>query len=139
MPDITFQLYGNFMVSLMNKLIDMDTDDIKMSLHGAAYSPNLATDDFFNDASSELGTSGGYTVGGVSLTTKSVGIVEANSWSRSRANSTAYRLGELVKPASGNGFVYRCSVAGTSDSKRKACTLAGTTYQLVYVPSLEVM
>jgi hypothetical protein len=116
MPDITFQMYGNFMVSLMNKLIDMDTDDIKMSLHAAGYSPNLATDDFFNDATNELSTAGGYTVGGVSLTTKSVGLVEANSWSRSRAASTAYRLGELVKPASGNGFVYRCSVAGTTDA-----------------------
>ena len=114
MPDITFDMYGNFIASIMNKLIDIDTDDIRMSLHGAAYSPNLGTDDFFNDATNELTTSGGYTATGVGLSNKAVSLTDANSWSRARANSTAYRLGELYRPASTNGFVYRCVVAGTS-------------------------
>jgi hypothetical protein len=115
MPDITFDLYANFWAQILAaKSIDLDTDTIKMSLHTSTYAPNLTTDDFFNDATNELATAGGYTAGGVTLANKATSLVLADSWTRSRANATAYRVGELVRPATGNGFVYICSVAGTS-------------------------
>lgn len=128
MPDITFENYAAFWTHTFNKLIDLDTDTIKMTLHAAAYVPNLATDDFMDDATNELGTASGYTAGGVTLANKSVSLVVANSWSRSRANATAYRVGEIVRPATGNGFVYVCSVAGTSGGSIPTYpTVIGTT------------
>lgn len=129
MPDLTFENYANFWAQILAaKSIDLDSDTIKMSLHTSTYSPNLATDDFFNDATNELGTAGGYTAGGATLANKATSLVDANSWSRSRANSTAYRVGEIVRPATGNGFVYVCSVAGTSGGSIPTYpTVIGTT------------
>ncbi|TAL17042.1 hypothetical protein EPN96_06595 [bacterium] len=41
-------------------------------------------------------------------------VVTALAAVAARANTTAYSLGALVKPATANGFVYKCSTAGTS-------------------------
>ena len=49
------------------------TDTIKCTLHTVTYSFAQDTDDFFNDATNELSTAGGYTAGGVTLGTKSCG------------------------------------------------------------------
>lgn len=114
MPDLQFDAYDAFYTHIVNKRIDIDTDTLKATLHAAAYAPNLATDDFANDATNELTTASGYTAGGVTLANPSLTVVAANSWSKVRANSTAYRLGEIIRPASTNGFVYRVSTAGTS-------------------------
>lgn len=129
MPDLQFDVFDAFWTQLFTGAnIDLDTATIKMTLHAATYAPDLAANDFFNDATNELGTASGYTAGGVTLTTKVAGIVTANSWGKSRANSTAYRLGEIVRPATGNGFVYRCSVAGTSGGSIPTYpTVIGTT------------
>jgi hypothetical protein len=54
--------------------VDWATDTIKCTLHTVTYSWNQDTDDFFNDATNELSTAGGYTAGGVTLGTKSVGV-----------------------------------------------------------------
>ena len=49
--------------------IDWNTDEIRCSLHTNAWAPAKDTNDFFNDATNELTTTGGYTAGGVQLTT----------------------------------------------------------------------
>jgi hypothetical protein len=54
--------------------VDWVTDSIKVSLHTVTYSWNQDTDDFFNDATNELSTAGGYTAGGVTLGTKSIDV-----------------------------------------------------------------
>ncbi len=115
MADITFATYDAFWTNLFNGggTVDLDSATVKMTLHAASYSPNTGTDDFFNDATGELTTAGGYTAGGVTLANKVSGIVAANSWAKAHTVSTAWRLGEIVRPSAGNGFVYRCIVAGT--------------------------
>jgi hypothetical protein len=45
-----------------------------VSLHTNTYSFAQDTDDFFNDATNELSTAGGYTAGGVTLGTKSIDV-----------------------------------------------------------------
>lgn len=55
----------------------------------------------------------GYTAGGVTVALAQA-YVAANSWTVSRANSTAYVVGQVVRPATGNGFVYQALTAGTS-------------------------
>jgi hypothetical protein len=53
--------------------VDWVSDTIKCSLHGSGYTPNADAHTYWSDvSSSELGTAGGYTAGGKTLTTKSV-------------------------------------------------------------------
>lgn len=52
--------------------VDWVTDDVRVSLHTTTYVPDQDAHDFFNDATNELTTTGGYTAGGVALGTKSV-------------------------------------------------------------------
>lgn len=55
----------------------------------------------------------GYTAGGVALTSVTFNLTAAAS-AAAAATSTAYVVGQIVRPAASNGFVYRCTVAGTS-------------------------
>jgi hypothetical protein len=109
------QWYRNALTqSLVSKNIDWDSDAIKTTLHTSSYTPNLDSHVFVSDLTNELAASGGYSTGGVTLSCSAPAYTAANSWGTSRANSTAYTVGQIVRPATGNGFLYRCVVAGTS-------------------------
>lgn len=128
MPTVTMKPYGNFPLKLANKEIDLDSDTLKATLHSSSYTPNLDTHDYLNDLTDELSTAGGYTSGGVTLATAAISYVAANSWARVAATSTAYTLGQVVRPSSGNGFIYRAAVAGTSGGSAPTWpTVVGTT------------
>lgn len=93
--------------------VDFLTDTIGFSLHTNAYTPNLDTHEVFSDVTNEVvGT--GYSAGGVTLASKTITVTPANSWGTARADSTAYAVGDVVRPAAGNGHLYKCIVAGTS-------------------------
>lgn len=49
--------------------VDWDTDTIKCALTTSAYTPDQDAHNFFDDITNELPTAGGYTAGGVALTT----------------------------------------------------------------------
>lgn len=108
--------YGQAISKALNKEWDWDSDDIRVTLHTVGYVPARITNAYVSDLTSELATAAGYTVGGVALTGKSMPFTAANSWTTTRANSTAYVVGDVVRPATGNGFLYRAAVAGTSGS-----------------------
>lgn len=108
------QWYRQAQVKFLNKEADWNSDTNVLTLHTATYTPNLDTHAYVSDLTNELTTASGYTVGGVTLTSCAMPYTAANSWGTSRANSTAYALGDVIRPATGNGFVYRCAVAGTS-------------------------
>lgn len=103
--------YQEAFAGLLAGEVDLD-NGMFASLHGAAYVP-AAADDFFNDATNELTTGGGYTAGGLAVTLTYAKTL-ANAWGVQRANSTAYNLEDVVRPAAGNGFLYRAAQAGTS-------------------------
>jgi hypothetical protein len=107
------QVYTNFLRIAMNAEVDFD-DGMTWTLHTSAYALNRTTDDYANDATNELGTANGYTAGGISAGVLSRTHTVANSWSVQRANSTAYVLGDVVRPATGNGFLYRATTSGTT-------------------------
>jgi hypothetical protein len=105
--------YASGIDAALNGEIDFDTNTIKVALTTSSYTPDRGVHDYFNDVTNEVvGT--GYTAGGATLGTCTCAYVAANSWGVARANSTAYALGEVVRPATGNNFVYQCIVAGTS-------------------------
>lgn len=109
----TSKPYGQAVKSLLNKEADLDSDALKAMLLTSAYTPNLDTHRYKSDLTNEVvGT--GYTAGGVTLTSVTVVYTAANSWGTARANSTAYAVGDIVRPSTGNGFLYRAVVAGTS-------------------------
>lgn len=106
--------FRNALVRIINKEADVDSDDLRLTLHTSTMAPNLDTWDYVDDLTNELTTSGGYTVGGVALASKTVTYTAANSWATARANSTVYALGAIIRPATANGSLYRVAVAGTT-------------------------
>lgn len=95
-------------------VVDYLSDTINIALLTNAYTPNLGTHEVFADLTNELPTAGGYTAGGLALSSKTIVVTEANAWTVQRANLTAYVAGDVVRPAAANGLLYRCVVAGTS-------------------------
>ena len=93
--------------------IDWLSDTIKCALLANTYTPNKDTHEFFSDLTNEVvGT--GYTAGGATLASKTLVYTPANSWATTWAATTAYAVGDVVRPTAGNGHLYICVVAGTS-------------------------
>lgn len=107
------QVYTNFLRIAMNAEVDFD-DGMTWTLHTSTYALNRTTDDYANDATNELTTANGYTAGGISAGVVARTHTVANSWAVQRAASTAYVLGDVVRPASANGFLYRATSSGTT-------------------------
>lgn len=108
------QWFRQALLKCLNKEVDWDTDDIRATLHTSTYAPNLDTHDYVDDLTNELTTANGYTVGGVALGTKTLTYTAASSFATQWAASTAYTVDDVVRPTTGNGFLYRAAVAGTS-------------------------
>ncbi len=108
------QWYRQALSKSLNKEIDFDSDALTFTLHTSSYTPNLDTHAYVSDLTNELATAGGYTNGGLAAGTLTRTYTAANSWTVQRANSTAYAVDDVVRPAAGNGYLYRCAVAGTS-------------------------
>lgn len=105
--------------------IDWDADTILAALLDDTASPDQA-DEFFNDLSAAELSGNGYSQ--QTLTGKTITAIAADSWATTWAASTAYSVGDVVRPTTGNGHLYRCVVAGTSDGSEPTwSTVAGQT------------
>lgn len=107
------QPYTNFLRVAMNAEVDLD-DGMQWTLHGSGYALNRAADVYASSATSELATANGYTAGGIAAGVVARTHTVANSWTVQRAASTAYALGDVVRPAAANGFLYRATTAGST-------------------------
>lgn len=110
---VSARINPNALVAAFNKEIDFNSDTIKVMLLTSSYTPSDAHD-YVDDivANEVVGT--GYTAGGPTLGSATMAYVAANSWPTARANSTSYVVGQIVRPATGNGNLYQASVGGTS-------------------------
>lgn len=93
--------------------VNFASDTIKAALL-TAHTPNRATHEFFDDVSGDEISGTGYTGGGATLASKTVTVTAANSWATTWATGTAYEVGDIIRPTTGNGFLYQCIIAGTS-------------------------
>jgi hypothetical protein len=91
-----------------------ESNGMTWTLHTATYVPDRVTHAYVSSLSNELGTAGGYTAGGISAGLITRTVTAANSWGVSRAASTAYVVGDVVRPAAANGFIYRATSSGTT-------------------------
>lgn len=90
--------------------------DLTLTLHTDSYTPDRTAHTHVDDLTSELATGDGYTQGGVTLSSAATSTTGADSWSQQWASETAYQVGDIVRPTTGNGFVYQAISAGTSDT-----------------------
>lgn len=91
------------------------SDTWKVLLVNSSYT-FATSQEFYSSVSADEVTGTGYTAGGATVTTPTVTVTAASSWSVSWGASTAYSVGQVVRPATANGYVYECVVAGTSGS-----------------------
>lgn len=106
--------YGNALRHFIAGDIDFDANTIRAALVTNAYTP-AQTHEFWSthvEANEASGT--GYTAGGVALATKTNTFTAADSYATTWQASTAYEVGDLVRPVTGNGHLYVCVAAGTS-------------------------
>lgn len=121
------QWYRNALAKMANKEADWDTDSLVVTLHTSTYTPNLDTHAYVSDLTNEVSGTG-YTTGGSAITSRGITYTAANSWGTIAAVSTAYAVDWIVRPSAGNGYLYRCAVAGTSGGSAPTWpTVVGTT------------
>ena len=68
---VTAYWYGKAFEHAFNKLIDFDTDTIKVSLHTSTYTPDQDADDYWDDCDNEVSGTG-YTHEGATLANASI-------------------------------------------------------------------
>lgn len=118
-------IFGNFFVQVCTTSFNYSTDSIKLMLLTSSYAPNLATHVHYSDVSAyEVAATGGYTTGGVALASKTCSFAAASSFATTWASGT-YAVGTVVRPTTANGFLYSCSVAGTTASTQPTWLTSG--------------
>lgn len=107
--------------------VDYLSDTIKVLLTTSSYAYNLDTHETKADVTNEVAGTG-YSAGGATLASKTIVVTAANSWGTAAATTTAYAVGDVVRPSVGNGHLYKCIVAGTSGGSAPTWpTVAGQT------------
>jgi hypothetical protein len=96
--------------------IVFSTDTLKLALMNTAYTPaaDLTAVTVYGDISASEASGTGYVAGGISLTSPAMTTVYANSFARTWVTGTAYVVGDVVRPSTGNTHLYMATVAGTS-------------------------
>lgn len=117
---VTAQLYRNSLNKAYGSTtagnapnIDWLSDTIKVMLCTSTYTPNADTHAFKSDVTNEVSGTG-YSAGGATMGSATLTYTAANSWGTTAATTTAYTVGQIVRPSAGNGHLYICVVAGTS-------------------------
>lgn len=109
------KFYHKALANALGGHINIPTNGVKVALVKSTHSAAaIATANTWADISADESSGTGYTAGGVTVTTPALTTTEANSWTTAAATSTPYAVGDVVRPATGNGNLYRCEAAGTS-------------------------
>jgi hypothetical protein len=123
----TFSLYRQAQLRAWNGQLNWQSDTIVMTQHTASYAPNLDTDAFVSNLTSEVATGAGYTQGGIILSGKTALYTPANAWGQQWQPNTPYAVGQVVRPPVGNGLVFRCVAGGSSAAFQPSWPSLGLT------------
>lgn len=132
MATAPFHVFAKDLLALGSKLENVSSDSLKCMLLGST-SPSsvLATAEFVSDVtavSAEIAAGNGYSAGGAAVPSVTWAATAANSWATTWAASTAHNVGDIVRPSTGNGYLYQAVVAGTSAASAPSFpTVVGTT------------
>lgn len=89
-------------------------DNIMCALYTSAWTPSLDVATGYSNIN-EVASGYGYAQGGVAIGSKSAAYTAANSYGQLWAATTAYNVGDIIRPlASPNGHLYMCVAAGTT-------------------------
>jgi hypothetical protein len=69
----TFYTFGNLIIKAFNKEVDWDTDTIKVMLLDDTLAPDQDTHDYIDDLNANEVSGTGYTAGGATLASKTIG------------------------------------------------------------------
>lgn len=86
-----------------------------VALLDSSYTPNPSSQVHFSDVSGHEISGTGYTAGGAGVTLSTATTI-ANSFTQTWASSTSFAYGQVVRPTSGNGFLYEVAAAGFTGS-----------------------
>jgi len=92
---VTAKLYGSVVAKLANKEIDLDTDTVKVALTTSTYTPDQDAHDYFNDVTNEV-TGTGYTAGGATLGSKTVGYTAGTNTFKFDAADTSWTTSTIT-------------------------------------------
>lgn len=84
--------YGQAAARLMAKEVNWLTEDIRAALVGVGYTPNIDTDDYWNDVVANEVAGTGYTAGGIALAGKTVAYDAALNQNQFKASNLTWSL-----------------------------------------------
>ena len=107
-------IYNRFKANLMNKVVDLEGDTIKVTLYDNSHSFTAADTDYTTD--NELATTGGYTQGGATLASKAVTEAATTKWDAAdvawtSATFTAYHA-VIYDSTAGNDLIASIDFGG---------------------------
>jgi hypothetical protein len=91
----TAALYGKFVLSLLNKEVDIDTDALKVMLTTSAYVPDQDVHQYKSSVTNEV-TGTGYTATGVAVTGVTVVYTAASNLITFDANDSSWGAGATI-------------------------------------------
>jgi hypothetical protein len=104
---VSAKWFGNAFLKMLNKEIDWDSDTIKVSLHTSSYVPDQDAHDYADDLTNEVANGNGYTTGGATLGSKTIGytgatnVVKLDAADTSWSNATITARYAVIYDASG--------------------------------------
>lgn len=138
---VSLLIYRHVYTNAFNKLIDVDSDTFKCSLHTNTWSPNQDTDNFHDDATNELAASGNYATGGATVSPGVVSTVTTKQYNVDFSDAVWANL--TMSAAARKAQVYD-STPGTDATDPVFCyvdfgadqTVAGATFTIQWAAPL---
>lgn len=94
----TSVVYNNFKLKLIDSStkINFASDTIKAALVTSSYTPDIDTNDFWDDVSTNEASGTGYTAGGATLANPSVAINTTGDYAKFDANDTSWTISSAL-------------------------------------------
>lgn len=106
--------------------VDLGAATVKAAILGDSHTFDPAHQRFADvDAGEVSGV--GYTAGGAEVDGVGLTVTQANAWPTVWSGQSGYEVGDLVRPTTGNGRLYRCVAAGTSAASEPSWPTAAAT------------